>query len=185
MKRLTKYIVVHCTATPEGMDIDEHWIWRVHCGPCDMPDGKVRWQRKLYANRSELPDIDFHGQPLRKIKGNGWTVPGYRWLVKLDGTPVQIMPATLDAYIEPFEVTNGVKGYNDGAVSLVYAGGMDKENKRPKDTRTELQKTTLVNLLQVEKKAAPQAEITGHGQIPGVNKACPSFDAKTEYSWIK
>ncbi|MBQ9649911.1 MAG: hypothetical protein IJV25_05765 [Prevotella sp.] len=35
-----------------------------------------------------------------------------------------------------------------------------------------------------EKPDYPKAEILGHRDLPWVRKACPSFDAKTEYAHL-
>jgi N-acetylmuramoyl-L-alanine amidase len=55
-----------------------------------------------------------------------------------------------------------------------------KDGKTPKDTRTEAQKKTLITLLRTLKARYPNATIHGHREF--ANKACPSFDAKSEYS---
>jgi len=52
----------------------------------------------------------------------------------------------------------------------------------PKDTRTEGQKETLKCLLEDLKDRYPNAEIIGHRDVS--SKACPSFDAKSEYNNI-
>ena len=52
--------------------------------------------------------------------------------------------------------------------------------KSPKDTRTEAQKKSLLQLLKMLKKKYPQAKIYGHRDFAA--KACPSFDARKEYA---
>ena len=59
---------------------------------------------------------------------------------------------------------------------------MDSANKNPKDTRTNAQKASLIKLLKELKLKYPKATIHGHREF--ANKACPSFDAKKEYSNI-
>jgi len=54
--------------------------------------------------------------------------------------------------------------------------------KRAKDTRTEAQKESLLLLLKTLKKLHPEAVIYGHRDFS--SKACPSFDAKSEYADI-
>jgi N-acetylmuramoyl-L-alanine amidase len=102
----------------------------------------------------------------------GWTMPGYHFIVKADGTAVNLLP------IE--QVSNGVKDYNSVSINISYIGGIDK-NGVPKDTRTPQQKATLLELLKKYKKQFPNAIIQGHRDFPNVKKACPSFDAKKEY----
>lgn len=179
-----KNIVVHCTATKEGVEVDKGWLYRVHCGPKDLKDKSVKWQGKIYKNRSELPDIDFHGKPLRSIAGNGWSRVGYYALVHLNGEVQFFFNNNFDGWVDPWEVTNGAKGHNLEAVHVCYVGGLDK-NGRPKDTRTLDQDLSLTNIISVLKHGAPSAEIVGHRDLPGVKKACPSFDVKEAYGWIK
>lgn len=134
-KRDIKYIVVHCTATPEG---------RHHTA-----DDVRRWH-----------------------KNQGWKDIGYNYLIQLDGT----MEAGRNVDLIPAQVA----GHNANAIGVVYVGGCDT-NMQPKDTRTSQQKASLLRLLKVLKQLYPNAQILGHRDFPGVNKACPSFDAKNEY----
>jgi N-acetylmuramoyl-L-alanine amidase len=67
---------------------------------------------------------------------------------------------------------------------VCYIGGVD-EHGIPKDTRTNAQKKSLLEILTKLKKMFPTAVIQGHRNFPNVQKACPSFDARTEYSTLK
>ncbi|NJN50189.1 MAG: N-acetylmuramoyl-L-alanine amidase [Polaribacter sp.] len=78
------------------------------------------------------------------------------------------------------QVTNGVKGYNSNSIHFSYIGGIDAKGK-PKDTRTDKQKESLLYLIKEAKKLYPNAIIQGHKDFKGVVKACPSFNAKKEY----
>lgn len=102
----------------------------------------------------------------------GWQTPGYHFIIKADGTLVNLLP------IE--KVSNGVKGFNSETINISYIGGIDKKGV-PKDTRTAAQKETLLGVLKVLKKKFPNAIIQGHRDFPKVKKACPSFAAKKEY----
>ncbi len=75
------------------------------------------------------------------------------------------------------------KGYNRHSLGVCYEGGLDKDGQ-PKDTRTPRQKRALLRLLRRLKKAHPGAEILGHRDLPNVSKACPCFDARTEYQGL-
>jgi N-acetylmuramoyl-L-alanine amidase len=81
------------------------------------------------------------------------------------------------------EITNGVKGYNSTSIHFSYIGGIDATGK-PKDTRTPKQKESLLYLIKQAKKQFPNAIVQGHKDFKGVAKACPSFEAKTEYKNI-
>lgn len=70
--------------------------------------------------------------------------------------------------------------HNAHSIGVVYVGGVAKDGKTPKDTRTQEQKATLASLLLDLRKLYPKATIHGHRDF--ANKACPSFDATKEYS---
>lgn len=73
-------------------------------------------------------------------------------------------------------------GHNTNSIGVCYVGGMDKANKKAKDTRTLQQKAVLMSLLIDLKKLYPNARIRGHRDF--ANKECPSFDATSEYRKI-
>lgn len=102
----------------------------------------------------------------------GWKMPGYHFIVKPDGEIVQLLDIT--------KVSNGVGGWNSKLINISYIGGVDGSGK-PKDNRTEAQKKAILTKLKELKVLFPKAKIQGHRDFPGVKKACPSFDAKTEY----
>lgn len=105
------------------------------------------------------------------VEDNGWSDIGYHWVIALSGAIEKGRP----------ESKSGAhaKGHNDNSIGVVYVGGCDK-NMNPKDTRTVAQKETLRCLLEDLKERYPQAQIIGHRDVS--SKACPSFDAKSEYS---
>lgn len=105
-------------------------------------------------------------------KNLGWKMPGYHFIVKPDGEIVKLLDVS--------EISNGVKGWNSKTINISYIGGIDSKGK-PKDTRTDAQKKSLLLKLKELKKQFPNAVIQGHRDFPKVAKACPSFDAKTEY----
>lgn len=73
-------------------------------------------------------------------------------------------------------------GHNAQSIGVSYIGGVAVDGKTPKDTRTQAQKDSLRNLLKELRKLYPAAKIYGHRNF--ANKACPSFDAKSEYKDI-
>lgn len=101
-----------------------------------------------------------------------WKSVGYHRLIDANGIIHEL--ANYD------QITNGVKGYNSESIHFSYIGGID-ESGRPKDTRTIKQKESLLYLVQKAKKKYPEAIVLGHKDFKGVVKACPSFDAKSEY----
>lgn len=73
-------------------------------------------------------------------------------------------------------------GHNSYSIGVCYIGGLAKDGKTPKDTRTEEQKESLISLLRELKKKYPKAKIYPHYKF--ANKACPCFDAEKEYKDI-
>lgn len=111
----------------------------------------------------------------RVFKARGWSSPGYHYVITADGTIHQLL--------DEAEVSNGVRGYNKYTINVAYTGGVDISRKGlpPVDNRTEAQREALTKLIRILKQRYPEAEVLGHRDFPGVKKACPSFDAKTEY----
>lgn len=105
----------------------------------------------------------------------GWKNPGYHYIIDARGYVHHLLPEN--------EVANGVQGYNSVSVHVSYIGGVDISN-RPQDTRTKAQKAAMLQLIQQLRTRYPKAIIQGHRDFPNVKKACPSFDAKKEYSNI-
>ena len=63
---------------------------------------------------------------------------------------------------------------------MCYEGGLD-ENGIPADTRTELQRHALYELLKQLRHDYPQARIAGHCELPGTTKPCPCYNCSSEY----
>lgn len=98
---------------------------------------------------------------------------GYHYVIRLDGT--------VEAGRALGVAGAHCRGHNSDSVGVCYVGGCDRDMK-PKDTRTQAQREALRRLLTDLKRRFPHARITGHREFAA--KACPSFDAATEYSDI-
>ena len=72
--------------------------------------------------------------------------------------------------------------HNSHSIGVVYVGGLAKDGKTAKDTRTGKQKESLVWLLKGLKELYPNASIHGHNTF--ANKSCPCFNAEQEYKTI-
>jgi len=105
----------------------------------------------------------------------GFNDIGYHYLIHLDG------------FIErgrPVEKKGAHCAYqNSDSIGVCYVGGMTKDMKHPKDTRTKQQKDSLIELIQ-ELMYKYNKDMTIHGHNEFANKACPCFDVKTEYAII-
>ena len=144
MKSL-KYLVIHCTDTPEGREISADDIRRWH------------------------------------LKERGWRQVGYTDMIHLDGRVERLVENNDDAYVDGWEITNGVRGQNSVSRHVVYVGGKDRKNITVTDTRTAAQKKALADYCRKVKETVPGVKIVGHRDLDK-NKACPSFDVK---SWLK
>jgi len=100
---------------------------------------------------------------------------GYHWYITKDGTTYQTRHEQL--------VGAHAKGYNQHSIGICYEGGLTPEGE-PADTRTPQQKVALKRLLKDLRRKYPQACILGHRDLSNVSKACPCFDAETEYAGI-
>lgn len=98
----------------------------------------------------------------------------YHWVIELDGTMVRTL--------KDDQLGAHTGGRNTGNIGVCYVGGVDKDNKVPKDTRTEAQKKTLLTLIRTYKERYPGITIRGHRDWPGVKKACPSFSVS---DWLQ
>ena len=125
----------------------------IHCS--DTPEGK----------HFTVEDID------RWHKERGWKGIGYHYVIYLDGSIHRGRPQS--------QVGAHCKGHNKNSIGICYIGGRGL-NGKPKDTRTEEQKESLLELLRSLKCRYPKAGIFGHRDF--ANKACPSFDAVRDYS---
>lgn len=148
MRKELKYLVIHCTATPEGREVTGADIRRMHLTPVSQG-------------------------------GRGWKQVGYTDLIRLDGTVERLVDNNEDAWVDPWEITNGAKGYNAVSRHIVYAGGCDK-SMHPKDTRNAAQRKALEVYVKDFHANHPQVRIIGHNEVAA--KACPSFDVQ---KWLR
>ena len=123
----------------------------------------------------------WHTDPVKK-GGRGWKQVGYTDMIHLDGRVERLVRNNEDAEVDPWEVTNGAKGYNTVSRHVVYVGGVSKDGKTAKDTRTEAQLKAMTAYVRDFHARFPQIRIVGHGELPGVKKACPSFDVA---AWLR
>ena len=104
----------------------------------------------------------------------GWSDIGYHFVIYLDGSVHEGRPLE--------RIGAHTIGHNRNSIGVCYIGGMNKEYTKAKDTRTAAQKESLKNLLMSYKNKYKDIKIYGHRDF--ANKACPSFDATSEYKWI-
>lgn len=144
-----KYLVLHCTATPEGRAVSSDEIRRWHTSPVSKG-------------------------------GRGWSQVGYTDMIHLDGRIERLVDNNEDARVDRWEVTNGAKGINSVSRHVVYVGGLSKDGKTPKDTRTPEQMRAMEDYVKAFHAKHPTVKIIGHNQV--APKACPSFDVP---QWLR
>lgn len=118
-------------------------------------------------------------------KERGFKMIGYNFVIDLDGKVEKGRPLTM----------NGAhcKGWNNHSIGICYVGGLDKFGN-PKDTRTNAQKVSLMNLVydlldkfpdisQILGHRDTSPDLNGDGQITPNEwiKACPCFEVKNEF----
>ena len=108
----------------------------------------------------------------------------YHWVVELNGNKVRGLADNKKGA--------HVGGHNTGNIGVCYVGGVAKDAKTVKDTRTDAQKKALRELVGEYKKLYPGIKVMGHrdwspdknkdGKIPPDEwmKGCPSFDVATQ-----
>lgn len=138
----------------------------LHCSA--TPEGK------------DFKPADIHRWHLER----NWAGAGYHFLITRDGTIWECRPEnTIGAHCT---------GHNTKSIGVCYVGGMDADNKRPKDTRTTEQHKALLELMKylMEKYNLTTDKIHCHNELcpPNKPKACPSFsifDFRNElYSYL-
>jgi len=131
---------------------------------------------KIIIHCSGTPELkDFDVEDIRDwhVNGNSWSDVGYHFIIKLDGTIQDGRPIK--------NIGAHVKGKNRSSIGVCYIGGMNRDMTNWKDTRTEKQKESLLELINDLKERFPNTLVYGHKDFTN-KKLCPSFDAKEEYS---
>ena len=106
----------------------------------------------------------------RYHRQRGFITVGYHFIVRLDGT-IELG--------RPLEMVGAhCLGKNKCSIGICYVGGIDSSGQ-PSDTRTAQQKESLNLLITQLQEIYPRARVKGHRDF--ARKACPSFDASSEY----
>lgn len=138
----------------------------IHCSA--TPEG-----RSLRA-----ADID------RMHRERGWAGIGYHYVIGIDGKTELGRPVS--------RIGSHVAGHNRDSIGVVYIGGLAKDGRTPKDTRTPAQKNAMRLLIAELRSRFPDADLFGHRDLsPDKDgdgkvekhewlKACPCFDVATE-----
>lgn len=122
----------------------------MHCSA--TPEGRAH----------DVADID------RWHRARGWSGIGYHYLVHLDGTVEAGRPVERQGA--------HVRGRNRRTIGVCYVGGVARDGRTPKDTRTPAQRRAIDRLLRDLLARFPAIHnISGHNHYAA--RACPSYDA--------
>ena len=101
----------------------------------------------------------------------GWRGIGYHYVIRLDGTIETGRPLA--------EAGAHVDGQNRHLVGICLIGGVSADNPlEAQNTFTKAQMQSLRDLVTELRDQFPDADVCGHRDMPGVKKACPSFDVR-------
>jgi len=129
------------------------------------------------------------GRDVKAAQINAWDKAkfgqtSYHWVVELDGSKHRGLEDNVRGA--------HVGGYNTGNIGICYIGGVAKDGKTIKDTRTDAQKKALRELVAEYQAKYPGIKVIGHRDwSPDRNKdgkitpdewmkGCPSFDVSTQ-----
>ena len=128
---------------------------------------------EIIVHCTATPDgRDYTVADIRQMhKAQGWVDIGYHYLIYRDGSIHEGRNVDL--------VGAHCQGHNAQSIGVCYVGGVARDGKTPKDTRTQAQKDALIHLRMQLVCLYPDATIRGHRDFAA--KACPSFDATREY----
>ena len=119
---------------------------------------------------------DFKAADIEKWhRERGFSRIGYHYIVDLDGRVEFGRPID--------EQGAHCKNHNANSIGICYIGGLAKDGKTPKDTRTTEQRATLIWLVRTIKGLFPAVTVHSHSDFAA--KACPCFDATREYKDVR
>lgn len=108
-------------------------------------------------------------------KQRGFTTIGYHYLIGLNG---EVWKGRDESMIGAH-----CEGHNAISIGISYVGGLAKDGKTAKDTRTTAQNASLIKLIKELKVKYSNATIHGHNEFS--DKACPSFNVKQWLTAVK
>lgn len=104
----------------------------------------------------------------------GFLRVGYHFVIRRDGT--------VEFGRGQDEIGAHVEGHNRTSVGVCLVGGVNANDiSKAENNFTEAQFASLREVLTNLRRDYPSATIVGHRDMPGVKKACPSFDVK---EWV-
>ena len=114
-------------------------------------------------------------------RAKGWRDIGYHFVIKRDGTVEKGRPVDMPGAHEP--------KINSRSVAVCMVGGAPPIGSEAakkglgENNFTPAQWSSLETLVRELHRKFPKAEVIGHRDVPGVRKACPSFNVRAW--WIE
>lgn len=132
-----------------------------------------RWINSIFLHCSATKEgADFSAKDIdRWHKAQGWSGIGYHYFVKIDGTVEE--GRNID------KTGAHCEGKNAGSIGVCYCGGLSSDGKKPKDTRTDEQKKSLLLLVEclMILNCIKPCDVHCHNEY--AKKACPSFSIES------
>jgi len=161
------YLVIHCTATPAGRDIQKDDIIRWHMSP--KSKGGRGWDRLGYSDMIYLDGSLVNLTPYNQDnKVDPWEITwGAKGINSKSRHVVYTGGLELDPELEMLD--------EDDLDDIPF-----NDRYVPKDTRTPAQLDTMEVYVRYMIKRHPKIKIAGHNQF--ASKACPSFNVP---KWLR
>ena len=153
MKAVT-HLVLHHTATPEGMEV--------------TPEDII----SLHTSKKSIRDTAFFSS-----EALGFERPGFDVLIGLDGTLHTLINEQDPSPVDLWGIGVGKAGVKGIYRHIAYVGGKTRSNKSRKDTRTLAQRKTLATIVQYYVARFPKIVVVGIGDLPNSGGVFnPAFD---------
>nr|WP_294850074.1 N-acetylmuramoyl-L-alanine amidase [uncultured Sphingomonas sp.] len=131
----------------------------------------------IHCSATPATSVNVDAAEIRRWhRAKGWRDIGYHYVIKWDGTVEKGRADTIPGAHEP--------KINSNSLAICLVGGSppigSKEHKAGlgEDNYTDAQWASLKTLVNDLHAKHPAAVVLGHRDVPGVRKACPSFDVK-------
>ena len=119
------------------------------------------------------PSMDIGAHVIDKWhRARGWAQCGYHYVIRRNGKIDRGRHISIQGA--------HAKGHNSYSIGVCYVGGVD-ENGKPEDNLTQQQRVAFVKLVGNLRRVFGTLNVIGHNDLPGVRKACPSFDTRVKF----
>lgn len=120
------------------------------------------------------PSLDIGAKEIRQWHlDRGWQDIGYHFVIRRNGQ--------VEDGRDIAKAGAHAAGHNQNSIGICLVGGIN-ESGQPADQYTTYQHRALHDLLLQLRDRFPHTRICGHRDLPGVSKACPSFDVS---DWLR